>query len=89
MNAPTAPKTFPRLDTSLLAHLRPFSKRQARQIRTILYQTTSARFEAGVAMFDEGAAAEWFQMLPDGYVLARRVKVTGEQATALHVRRDS
>ncbi len=85
MNAPNAHKTFPRLDESLLTHLPPFSKLGARQIRTILDQGTSKRFEAGVAIFDEGSPAGRFYMLLDGYVRVVRVTETGEQVTALHV----
>ncbi len=85
MNAPDTHKTFPRLDESLLKHLPPFSKLEPRQIRTILDQATSKRFEAGVAVFEEGAAAERFYMLLDGYVRVVRITATGEQVTALHV----
>lgn len=85
MNAPNTHKTFPRLDESLLIHLPPFSRLEARQIRTILDQATSRRFEAGVAVFEEGMAAERFYMLLDGYVRVVRITATGEQVTALHV----
>lgn len=61
-----APKTFPRLDESLLMHLPPFARLEAPQIRTILDQATSRRVEAGVAIFDEGMAADLFYMLLDG-----------------------
>lgn len=78
-------KIFPRLDESLLTHLPPFSKLERREIRTILDQATSLRFEPGVAVFEEGAPAERFYMLLDGYVRVVRVTQTGEQVTALHV----
>lgn len=78
-------KTLPRLDESLLTHLPPFSKLEKREIRTILDQATSRRYDEGVAIFDEGATAERFFMLLDGYVRVVRVTPTGEQVTALHI----
>lgn len=78
-------KTLPRLDESLLTHLPPFSKLEKRQIRTILDQATSRRYEGGVAIFDEGEPAERFFMLLDGYVRVVRTTPTGEQVTALHI----
>jgi CRP-like cAMP-binding protein len=56
-----------------------------RQIRTILDQATSRRYEAGVAIFEEGHPAERFYMLLDGYVRVIRITPTGEQVTALHI----
>ena len=78
-------KTLPRLDESLLTHLPPFSKLEKREIRTILDQATSRRYDEGVAIFDEGAPAERFFMLLDGYVRVVRFTPTGEQVTALHI----
>ena len=78
-------KTLPRLDESLLTHLPPFARLDKRQIRTILDQATSRRFDAGVAVFEEGAPAERFYMLLDGYVRVVRITPTGEQVTALHI----
>ncbi|WP_171230960.1 Crp/Fnr family transcriptional regulator [Ruegeria sp. HKCCA6707] len=78
-------KTLPWLDESLLTHLPPFSKLEKREIRTILDQATSRRYDEGVAIFDEGAPAERFFMLLDGYVRVVRVTPTGEQVTALHI----
>ncbi len=77
--------TLPRLDESLLTHLPPFSKLDRTQIRRILDQAVSRRYDAGVAVFDEGAPAERFYMLLDGYVRVVRVTPMGEQVTALHV----
>lgn len=85
MDAVPAKTVFPRLDESLLSHLPPFSKLDKRQIRTILDQGTSRRFESGVSIFDEGAPAERFYMLLDGYVRVVRITPTGEQVTALHI----
>ena len=78
-------KTLPRLDESLLTDLPPFSKLEKREIRTILDQASSRRYDEGVAIFDEGAPAERFFMLLDGYVRVVRVTPTGEQVTALHI----
>jgi CRP-like cAMP-binding protein len=78
-------KTLPRLDESLLTHLPPFSKLEKREIRRILDQATSRRYDEGVSIFDEGAPAERFFMLLDGYVRVVRVTPTGEQVTALHI----
>jgi CRP-like cAMP-binding protein len=78
-------KTLPRLDESLLTHLPPFSLLETRQIRTILDQATSRRYEAGVSIFEGGHPAERFYMLLDGYVRVVRTSPTGEQVTALHI----
>ncbi|MGX0877052.1 CRP-like cAMP-binding protein [Roseovarius sp. MBR-154] len=80
-----ARKTLPRLDESLLTHLPPFSRLEKRQIRTVLDQASSRRYEAGVAVFNEGDPAERFYMLLDGYVRVVRITPTGEQVTALHI----
>ncbi len=81
----TTRKTLPRLDESLLTHLPPFSRLDKRQIRTILDQATSRRYESGVAVFEEGHEAERFFMLLDGFVRVVRITPTGEQVTALHI----
>jgi CRP-like cAMP-binding protein len=78
-------RILPRLDESLLTHLPPFSRLVKRQIRTILDQATSRRYDEGVSIFEEGALAERFFMLLDGYVRVVRVTPTGEQVTALHI----
>ncbi|WP_298837806.1 Crp/Fnr family transcriptional regulator [uncultured Roseobacter sp.] len=85
MNELPARRTLPRLDESLLTHLPPFSRLEPRDIRTILDQATSRRYDEGVAIFDEGAEAERFFMLLDGYVRVVRITPTGEQVTALHI----
>jgi len=85
MDALPARKTLPRLDESLLTHLPPFSRLERRQIRTILDQATSRRYDVGVAVFSEGHPAERFYMLLDGYVRVVRITPTGEQVTALHI----
>ncbi|MBK5932604.1 Crp/Fnr family transcriptional regulator [Rhodovulum imhoffii] len=78
-------KTLPHLDTSLLSDLPPFSRLDRRQIRTIIDQSTSRRYDAGTAIFEEGHPAERFYMLLDGYVRVIRITYTGEQITALHI----
>jgi len=85
MSEMTPPKVLPRLDESLLTHLPPFSKLGRRDIRVILDQATSRRYENGVAIFDEGAQAERFFMLLDGYVRVVRITPAGDQVTALHI----
>ncbi|WP_093991374.1 Crp/Fnr family transcriptional regulator [Flavimaricola marinus] len=80
-----ADKPFPRLDESLLSHMPPFSKLAKNQIRTILDQASSRRYQAGVAIFDEGAEASRFYMLLDGYVRVVRITAMGEQVTSLHI----
>ena len=85
MDAEPTRKTMPRLDESLLTHLPPFSKLDKRQIRTLLDQATSRRFDADKAIFNEGDPAERFFILLDGYVRVVRVTPMGEQVTALHI----
>jgi CRP-like cAMP-binding protein len=78
-------KILPRLDESLLTHLPPFSRLDRRQIRTILDQASSRRLESGAHIFEEGAPADRFYMLLDGYVRVVRITPDGEQVTALHI----
>ena len=74
-----------RLDESLLSHLPPFSKLERRQIREVLDRATLRRYDEGVAVFDEGAEAERFFMLLDGYIRVIRITPSGEQVIALHI----
>ncbi|MFY0646138.1 Crp/Fnr family transcriptional regulator [Sulfitobacter geojensis] len=85
MNEISPRKTLPRLDENLLTHLPPFSKLERHDIRTILDQATSRRYDKGVAIFDVGAPADRFFILLDGYVRVVRMTPDGEQVTALHV----
>lgn len=85
MEPDTPRSTLPRLDESLLMDLPPFSRLERRQIRTILDQASSRRYEAGAHLFNEGDTAERFFMLLDGYVRVVRITPTGEQVTALHI----
>lgn len=74
-----------KLDESLLLPLPPFSKLGRTQIRTILDQATSRRFESGAAVFHEGADAEHFFLLLDGTIKAVKTTVDGEQVTSIHI----
>jgi len=85
MNNVSPHKILPRLDETLLAHLPPFSKLDRHAIRRILDQGSSRRYEEGTAIFDEGAQADRFFMLLDGYVRVIRITPTGDQVTALHI----
>ncbi|MCO6187763.1 Crp/Fnr family transcriptional regulator [Rhizobium sp. L1K21] len=78
-------KPMARLDESLLTHLPPFSRLDNRQIRDILDQATSKRYNEGVTVFGEGEEAERFFMLLDGYIRVMRITDTGEQVIALHI----
>jgi len=85
MSIASTRKTLPRLDESLLADLPPFSRLEKRQIRTILDQASSRRYDEGIAIFEEGQPAGRFYMLLDGYVRVIRISPSGEQVTALHI----
>lgn len=73
------------LDESLLCTLPPFSKLNTEQIREILDHSVSRRFEAGIAVFNEGDVADRFYMLLDGYVRVVRNSLEGERVIALHI----
>lgn len=85
MSESTDRQTLPRLDESLLTHIPPFSRLERRRIREILDLATSRRYDEGVTVFDEGAQAERFYMLLDGYIRVIRVTSTGEQVISLHI----
>ena len=74
-----------KLDESLLSPLPPFSKLERSQIRSILDQAGSRRLDAGVTIFEEGAAAEQFFLLLDGTVRVVKITPDGEQVTSLHI----
>ncbi|SEQ48363.1 Crp/Fnr family transcriptional regulator [Thalassovita taeanensis] len=76
---------MPKLDPSLLSPLPPFSRLPRDQISQILDHATAKRFDAGVAIFDEGDAADRFFLLLDGYVRVVRLTPAGEQVIALHI----
>jgi CRP/FNR family transcriptional regulator, nitrogen oxide reductase regulator len=85
MTDPTPRLTLPKLDESLLTGLPPFSQLDRRDIRTILDQAASRRYDAGAVVFEEGAEAERFFMLLDGYIRVIRITGGGEQVIALHI----
>ncbi|WP_373236399.1 Crp/Fnr family transcriptional regulator [Cohaesibacter celericrescens] len=85
MDDNTAQKTLQRLDESLLTHCPPFSKLASSQIREILDLASCRRYNENVAVYDEGAFAERFYMLLDGYIRVVRITETGEQIIALHI----
>jgi len=78
-------RTLSRLDESLLSHMPPFSQLDRREIRTILDQATARRYDADTVVFEEGAPAERFYMLLDGYIRVIRITGSGEQVIALHI----
>lgn len=85
MKTAKRPKCQHRLDESLLIDVPPFSKLETRDIREILDLASCKRYDAGVAIFDEGAQADRFFMLLDGYVRVVRITPEGEQVIALHI----
>jgi CRP-like cAMP-binding protein len=74
-----------KLDESLLLPLPPFSKLERSQIRTILDQATSRRYDEGAAIFNEGAEADRFFMLLDGTMRVVKITPDGEQVTSVHI----
>jgi CRP/FNR family transcriptional regulator, nitrogen oxide reductase regulator len=73
------------LDESLLAGLPPFSRLSRAEIRAILDRAAPRRYPEGSAVFHEGAAAERFYLLLDGYIRVVRNAPSGEQVIALHI----
>lgn len=73
------------LDESLLAALPPFRRLARPQIREILDQATPKRHEPNADIFHEGADADRFFLLLDGYVRVVRTMPTGEQVISLHI----
>jgi len=76
---------MPKLDESLLTRLPPFSRLERPQIREILDQATPGRYEEGIAVFSEGAPAERFYLLLDGFIRVIRTSREGVQVIALHI----
>lgn len=73
------------LDESLLTGVPPFRLLDRSDIRGILDQAASKRYDAGAAVFHEGAVAERFHLLLDGYLRVVKTTPTGEQIIALHI----
>ncbi|RYH10433.1 Crp/Fnr family transcriptional regulator [Tropicimonas sp. IMCC6043] len=76
---------MPKLDESLLTGLPPFSRLDRQQIREILNQATSRRYEEGAEIFREGHDAERFFLLLDGYLRVIRTTPGGDQIIVLHI----
>ncbi len=74
-----------KLDESLLAPIPPFRRLDRMQIREILDEAVSRRFDAGVAIFDEGSDAERFYLLLDGTIRVIRTTPAGEQVIVLNI----
>lgn len=74
-----------KLDESLLTGLPPFSRLSRPEIREILDRSTPKRYPEGAAVFREGAPADRFYLLLDGYVRVVRTTPEGEQVVALHI----
>lgn len=73
------------LDESLLTGLPPFSLLERPQIREILDQATSRRYEEGTTIFGEGDEADRFYLLLDGYLRVVRTTPGGDQIIVLHI----
>lgn len=76
---------MPKLDESLLTGLPPFSRLSRPEVREILDHATPRRYPEGTAVFREGAAAERFYLLLDGFIRVVRTTPGGEQVIALHI----
>jgi CRP-like cAMP-binding protein len=74
-----------KLDESLLSGLPPFSRLSRPQIREILDQARTQRFEEGAEVFGEGLEATHFYLLLDGYLRVVRTTPGGEQIIVLHI----
>jgi CRP-like cAMP-binding protein len=75
----------PKLDESLIAGLPPFSRLTRAEMREILDRATPRRYPEGTAVFEEGAPAERFYLLLDGFIRVVRTTPAGEQVIALHI----
>ncbi len=78
-------QTLHRLDESLIAQLPPFAALKREQIREILDRAEVRRVAKGQVVFDEGATADRFFLLLDGYIRVVRITESGEQVIALHI----
>ncbi len=74
-----------KLDESLLADLPPFHGLTRAQIRDILDAAQTARYDAGQAVFSEGAVIERFYLLLDGHIRVQRLTAAGDQIIVLHI----
>ncbi|MCW3784401.1 Crp/Fnr family transcriptional regulator [Defluviimonas salinarum] len=74
-----------KLDESLVRALPPFVRLSRGEIREILDQAVSKRYEEGAAIFREGQEADRFFLLLDGYIRVVRTTPGGDQIIALHI----
>jgi len=76
---------MPLLDESLLTGLPPFSLLRRPQVREILDLSTPRRHDERSDVFRQGAEADRFFLLLDGYIRVIRGTEDGEQVIALHI----
>lgn len=74
-----------KLDESLLIGLPPFARLSRAEIREILDRASPKRYAEGTAVFREGAAADRFHLLLDGFIRVVRTTPEGEQVIVLHI----
>lgn len=74
-----------KLDESLLTGLPPFRSLSRPEIREILDAAQTARFDAGQAVFSQGAPVDRFFLLLDGHVRVQRTTEQGDQIILLHI----
>ncbi len=83
--AKDVPHPLSKLDESLLSGLPPFSRLSRAEVREILDRATPKRYPDGTAVFREGATADRFYLLLDGFIRVVRTTPGGEQVIALHI----
>ncbi|OIQ35242.1 MAG: Crp/Fnr family transcriptional regulator [Roseobacter sp. MedPE-SWchi] len=74
-----------KLDESLLRDLPPFSQLSKGQIRDVLDQASSKRYDPEAEIFREGYEADRFYLLLDGHIRVVRTTPEGEQIIALYI----
>jgi len=74
-----------RLDETLLTGLPPFARLSRTEIREILDRADHRRWDAGRAVFREGAVADRFFLLLDGTIRVVRTTIDGDQVVPLHI----
>ena len=74
-----------KLDESLIATLPTFRKLERAQIREILDQATVKRHDEGTDIFTEGADADRFFLLLDGFVRVVRTSPAGDHVILRHI----
>jgi CRP-like cAMP-binding protein len=74
-----------KLDESLIATLPPFRRLDRVQVREILDQATAKRHDEGTDIFTEGAEAERFFLLLDGFVRVARTSPSGDHVILRHI----